>query len=216
MSLGPDRFAALARRLGASADAAPLAVDLLRRWTDPARTYHSLSHLDDCLSQLDTAPDQGAHCDLVEAALWFHDAVYDPRAGDNEDRSADLAGEWLTKLGVPGPRVERVAALVRLTRHRERPDHADGRVVCDIDLSILGRPAPEFDAYDREIRAEYQWVPDWHYRRERAAVLRRFLRWEPLYLTSYFRERYEQPARANIRRAIAALEEPAEGDGGHI
>jgi predicted metal-dependent HD superfamily phosphohydrolase len=209
VSLGPDRFVALTRRLGAGADASPVAIDLLRRWAEPARRYHSLRHLDDCLSHLDAAPDQGADRDLVEAALWFHDAVYDPRAGDNENRSAGLAAEWLTKLGLPGTRAEAVAALVRLTRHRERPDHADGSLVCDIDLSILGRPAREFDAYDRDIRAEYQWVPDRDYRRERAAVLRRFLGWEPLYLTPYFRERYEQPARANLRRAIAALEQPA-------
>jgi predicted metal-dependent HD superfamily phosphohydrolase len=211
VSPGPDRFVALARRLGGSADAAPLATDLLRRWAEPGRTYHSLRHLDDCLSQLDAAPGEGADRDLVEAALWFHDAVYDPRAGDNENRSADLASEWLTELGVPKPRVEAVAALVRLTSHRERPDDSDGRLVCDIDLSILGRPAREFDAYDREIRAEYRWVPDRQYRRERAAVLRHFLGWEPLYLTTYFRKRYEQPARANLRRAIAALEKAAEG-----
>jgi predicted metal-dependent HD superfamily phosphohydrolase len=209
VSLGPARFVALTRRLGADGDATPEAIDLLRRWAEPARTYHSLRHLDDCLSQLDAAPDQGADRDLVEAALWFHDAVYDPRAGDNENRSADLAAECLTNLGVPGIRAEAAADLVRLTRHIERPDHADGRLVCDIDLSILGRPAREFDAYDREIRAEYQWVPDSHYRRERAAVFRRFLGWEPLYLTPYFRERYERPARANLRRAITALEEPA-------
>jgi predicted metal-dependent HD superfamily phosphohydrolase len=206
-----DRFVALARRLGASADSAPLADDLLRRWAEPARTYHSLHHLDDCLAQLDAAPAQGADRDLVEAALWFHDAVYDPRATDNEHRSAVLASEWLTRLGVPEARAEAVAALVRVTRHCEQPHDAEGRLVCDIDLSILGRPAHEFDAYDREIRAEYQWVPESHYRRERAAVLRQFLGREQVFLTPYFRDRYEESARANLGRAVAALEESAQG-----
>ncbi|HEU4954932.1 MAG TPA: hypothetical protein VFT28_10180, partial [Gemmatimonadales bacterium] len=132
--------------------------------------------------------------------------VYDPQAGDNEDRSAELARERLTKLGVTGTSADAVASLVLFTRHRAQPEDAEGRLVCDIDLSILGRPADEFDRYDREIRAEYQWVPEAHYRRERAAVLRGFLERETLYLTPYFRQRYEQPARANLRRAIAGLD----------
>ncbi len=206
MSPSPERFIALARRLGASTDPAPVAADLLRRWSEPARTYHSLRHLDDCLVQLDAAPAQHADRDLVESALWFHDAVYDPRAGDNEDRSADLAREELGKVGVTAATTDAVAALVLLTRHRARPEDAEGRLMCDIDLSILGRPADEFDRYDREIRTEYEWVPESHYRRQRAEVLRGFLERERLYLTPYFRERYEQPARANLRRAIARLD----------
>ena len=209
MSPSPERFIALARRLGASTDPAPVAADLLRRWGEPARAYHSLRHLDDCLVQLDTAPAQHADRDLVECAIWFHDAVYDPRAADNEDRSADLAREELGKVGVTAARTDAVAALVLLTRHRARPEDAEGRLVCDIDLSILGRPADEFDRYDGEIRTEYQWVPETHYRRERAVVLRGFLERERLYLTPYFRERYEQPARANLRRAIARLDAEA-------
>ena len=209
MSPSPERFIALARRLGASLDPAPVAADLLRRWAEPARTYHSLRHLDDCLAQLDAVPAQSADRDLVESALWFHDAVYDPRAGDNEGRSAELAREQLTRLGVAGGRADAVAALVLLTRHRAPPEDAEGRLVCDIDLSILGRPAYEFDRYDREIRAEYHWVPEVHYRRERAAVLREFLGREPLYLTPHFRERYQQPARTNLRRALAGLAEGA-------
>ena len=212
MSPSPERVIALARRLGATTDPAPVAADLLRRWSEPARTYHSLRHLDDCLVQLDAAPAQHTDRDLVESALWFHDAVYDPRAGDNEDRSADLAREELRKVGVTAARADAVAALVLLTRNRAWPEDAEGRLVCDIDLSILGRPADEFDRYDREIRTEYQWVPETHYRRERAVVLRGFLERERLYLTPYFRERYEQLARANLRRAIARLdEEPAPG-----
>ncbi|HKU63021.1 MAG TPA: hypothetical protein VJQ44_17600 [Gemmatimonadales bacterium] len=206
MTPSPDRFLALARRLGATADPTPLTTELLTWWAEPARAYHSLRHLDDCLTQLDIAPDVGADRDLVECALWFHDAVYDPRRDDNEPRSAELARERLSTLGIATSRGQGVARLVLLTRHRERPDDPDGRLLCDIDLSILGRPADEFDRYDREIRAEYQWVPEAVYCRERAAVLRGFLAWDPIYLTPYFRARFEQPARANLRGAISRLE----------
>jgi predicted metal-dependent HD superfamily phosphohydrolase len=211
VSPSPDRFTVLARRLGAGTDPAPLAVDLLHRWAEPARTYHSLRHLDDCLAQLDAAPADPTNRDLVEAALWFHDAVYDPRQGDNEGRSAEMAREGLTNLGVAAASCEAIARLVLLTRYGEQPTDREGRLVCDIDLSILGRAAAEFDRYDREIRAEYGWVPETNYRRERAAVLRGFLAREPLYLTPHFRARYEQPARMNLSRAISRLEADPKG-----
>jgi predicted metal-dependent HD superfamily phosphohydrolase len=211
VSPSPDRFILLARRLGAVTDPAPLAEDLLRRWAEPARVYHSLRHLDDCLAQLDAAPAEAADRDLVETALWFHDAVYDPRQGDNEGRSAELAREHLADLGVAAGRADAVARLVLLTRHRERPADPEGRLVCDIDLSILGRPAAEFDRYDREIREEYRWVPEAHYRRERVAVLRSFLAREPLYLTPHFQGRYERFARSNLARVINRIEADTRG-----
>jgi predicted metal-dependent HD superfamily phosphohydrolase len=207
VSATAERFAALCRRLGGSAAAAPVAADLLRRWAEPGRTYHGLEHLHDCLARLDGAPADGADRDLVEAALWFHDAVYDSRSTENETRSAELARRSLAALGVREATAGTVAELVLLTRHREPPGTAEGRLLCDIDIAILGQPSDEFDGYEQAIRLEYDWVPDAAYRRERAAVLRALLAREPLYATPHFRERYELPARANLRRALARLDE---------
>lgn len=205
MSAIAERFAALCRRLGARGDAGPVAADLLRRWDEPGRAYHGLGHLRHCLARLDDAPADGTDRDLVEAALWFHDAVYDPRSADNEARSGELARRALTVLEVADETAGRIADLVLLTRHGEPPAGAEGRLLCDIDLSILGESADEFDHYDQAIRREYARVPDPIYRRERAAVLRGLLEREPLYTTPHFRERYEHSARANLRRALARL-----------
>jgi predicted metal-dependent HD superfamily phosphohydrolase len=207
VSATAERFAVLCRRLGARGDASQAAADLLRRWAEPDRAYHNLDHLRHCLARLDdvTVVGAGADPDLVEAALWFHDAVYDARSADNEARSAELAREALAMLGVPDETARRVAALVLLTRHREPPTEPEGRLLCDIDLSILGESADDFERYDQAIRREYAWVPDPIYRRERAAVLRGLLERQPLYATPHLRERYEQPARANLQRALARL-----------
>ena len=200
------RFESLLARLGATGAVRPAANALLSAWADPARSYHGLSHLRDCLAQLDDFPERAKYRDLVEAALWFHDAVYDPRAADNEKRSAEQARRVLASLGVPGDTGDDVARLVLLTRHGEPPNDAAARLVCDIDLSILGRSPADFDAYDRSIRAEYSWVPDPVYRNERRRVLNAFLGRTPLYQTEHFRRRFEVAARENIRRAVEQLE----------
>jgi predicted metal-dependent HD superfamily phosphohydrolase len=199
-----QRFGRLARRLGARTDPAELAAALVAAWAEPGRAYHGIAHLADCLARLDEAPDEGHH-DTVEAALWFHDAVYDSRASDNEARSAGWAREGLTGIGVPSPVAEEVARLVLVTRHEAPATDPAAALVSDVDLSILGRAPETYDEFERRIREEFAWVPEPAFRMERARVLARFLRREPLYLTPAFRERYERKARANLDRTVARL-----------
>lgn len=199
------RFSALARRAGATQDPAPLRDALLAAWSEPARHYHDVRHLEDCLSQLDELEVNPSTRDLLELALWFHDAVYDPRATDNEERSARWATEALAAAGIPAAAVNEVARLVRLTREHGTAWDEAGRLICDIDLSILGRPVEVFDAYERRVRSEYRWVSEEVFRDGRTRILEGFLRRAPLFQTDAFRRRFEASARANLRRALAAL-----------
>jgi predicted metal-dependent HD superfamily phosphohydrolase len=201
-----ERYGSLVRRLGASADPAPAAEALLAAWAEPERTYHGTAHLIDCLDRLDEMVDASADRDPIEAALWYHDAIYDARATDNEERSAAWARRALRELGIASQVTDEIARLVLLTRHAAPPADAAGRIVCDIDLSILGRPPAEFDRYEGAIRAEYAWVPETAFREARRRILRTFLAREPLYGTEPFRRRYEESARANLRRALARLD----------
>jgi predicted metal-dependent HD superfamily phosphohydrolase len=200
-----SRFSALVRRLGGREDGSAAAEALLAAWNDAARCYHGAAHLVDCLAQLDGVPDPVPERDLVEAALWYHDAVYDSRAPDNEARSAAWAGEALRAIGVPPAATAEVARLVTLTTHAVAPADQAGRLVCDVDLSILGRPPDEYDDYARRIRAEYAWVPEPAYRAGRREVLGRLLGRDPLYGTDCFRARYEAPARRNLERELRRL-----------
>jgi predicted metal-dependent HD superfamily phosphohydrolase len=199
------RFGDLLRRLGAAVDTRPLADAVLEAWSEPDRRYHGLDHLRDCLAELDGAPADGADRDRVEAALWFHDAIYDPRAGDNEARSAEWARRALAELGSPPAVADDVARLVGLTDHTDPTPDPSGRLLCDIDLAILGREPEAFDAYDRHIREEYAWVPESDFRAARAGVLAGLLSRVPLYQTEHFRRRYETAARTNLSRALERL-----------
>ncbi len=200
-----ERFAGLWRRLGAAADGGPVFEDLLRAYREPHRRYHGLDHLRDCLEQLDTAPATGAARDLAEIALWFHDAVYVPGATDNEARSAAWAARALTQAGAPEARAREAARLIHLTDHARPAEDPVGALVCDVDLSVLGRAPPEFAEYERRIRAEYHEVAEPLYRMGRASILARFLAREPLYRSDHFRARYEGAARRNLRRSLERL-----------
>lgn len=149
--------------------------DLVARYAEPHRAYHTLDHVADCLHWLDEVRPLLARPDEAEWAIWFHDAVYDPQRADNEERSAALAAEALTALAVDAAVGARVADLIRLTSHTTDALTADGAVVCDIDLAILGAPPQRFEQYDAAIRQEYAWVPEAIFRRERKRVLAGFL-----------------------------------------
>jgi predicted metal-dependent HD superfamily phosphohydrolase len=191
--------------MGAEDDGGRIADELLRAYGEPHRQYHGLEHLRDCLEQLDAAPASEADRDLAETALWFHDAVYVPGGTDNEVRSADWAGGALRQAGVPEDRSREVARLIRLTDHAGPATDPVAALVCDVDLSILGRGPAEFAEYERRIREEYRQVPESVYRMGRSAVLSRLLARDPLYRSPYFRSRYESAARGNLIQALERL-----------
>jgi predicted metal-dependent HD superfamily phosphohydrolase len=178
---------------------------LLARWAEPHRAYHTAAHLADCLALLDEVRDAAARPAELEIALWYHDAVYDPAAGDNEAASAALAVADLAAAGAAPALQARVAGLVRQTDHRAGPSDPDAALLLDVDLAVLGAPADRYDAYARRIREEYRAVPEPVFRRERAAVLRRFLERPVLYASPVLRARLEGRARANLARELAAL-----------
>jgi predicted metal-dependent HD superfamily phosphohydrolase len=205
VALDQKRWMGLWSRLGAQGSGLSIFAHLAAAYTEPGRAYHTAEHIDDCLSQLDLSRDLARRPDEVEAALWFHDAVYLPGGPDNEDRSARLAQTALLACAVPLEVSRRVGELVLATRHLTIPRDSDAQLVCDIDLSILGREPEVFDEFERRIREEYAWVPEPIYRSSRSEVLTGFLRRRSIYQTENFRERYEQPARANLERILAEL-----------
>ena len=139
-------------------------------------------------------------------ALWFHDAVCDPRRDDNEVRSAELAVAAVARLGLGARLGGLVYELVLDTRHAAEPETPDGRIVADVDLAVLGRPPEAFDAYERAVREEYGWVPEAEFRRARAGVLRGFLARPAVYRTPLMAAKYEAAARANLARSLGQLE----------
>ncbi|MBK8092898.1 MAG: hypothetical protein IPK32_13165 [Verrucomicrobiaceae bacterium] len=189
------------QRLPGLRDAAAVHARLMEAWQEPQRAYHALQHLAECLGWLDRVQEevQMPNRDAVELALWFHDAVYDPRAADNEERSAEMACECLDAT-----LANEVRRMILVTR-THRAECEDELWMVDIDLAILGAERSRFDEFERQIRAEYAWVPEALYREKRAEILRGFLERGKLFQTAFFRERLEDRARENLRRLIESL-----------
>ena len=192
--------------IGASGDGEALRQRLTDAWREPQRRYHTLQHIAECLSHLEPVRTLAAAPAEVELGLWFHDAVYDVRGHDNEEKSAAWATQELLAVGVAAAAAERVHALVMATRHAALPETADEALLVDIDLAILGAPEERFVQYEEQVRAEYAWVEDSVFRSRRIDVLTAFLARPTIYATAHFRTLLEAAARTTLARSIARLE----------
>jgi predicted metal-dependent HD superfamily phosphohydrolase len=196
----------LGRRVGARDDVAGAGANLLGRWAEPHRAYHDLAHLAEVLERVDLLAAEADQADAVRLAAWFHDAVYDPTAADNEERSADLAATTLRRLRVDEPLVDEVARLVRLTAtHGVADDDRDGAVLCDADLAVLASDELRYSSYVEGVRREYAHVDDGAFAVGRAQVLSTLLDRPVLFRTSHGRSVWEQRARANVTAELAQL-----------
>ncbi len=174
------------------------------------RHYHGIRHIEALLGLLDEYRPQFADPEAIEAAIWFHDAIYDSRRKDNETLSAALAAEKLHGH-VDAPRFARIVRMIEATATHEVPDFDDATakndaaLLLDMDLSILGAPAKTFDAYEDAVRREYGWVSDPDWRTGRGSVLRNFLARPRIFHTDILAARFEDQARANMERSLAKL-----------
>ncbi|MFE2040810.1 hypothetical protein ACFXAZ_07725 [Streptomyces sp. NPDC059477] len=188
-------------------DPLPYADDLLARWREPQRRYHTATHLTAVLDHVDgPLAGHAADLDVVRLAVWFHDAVYRPEREENEERSARLAERALAEAGLAPGKVAEVARLVRLTvSHAPGDDDPDGQVLCDADLAILAAPPSAYAAYTAAIREEYAFVPPDDFRAGRTVVLVQLLSLPALFHTPYGREHWERTARYNMAAELEML-----------
>jgi predicted metal-dependent HD superfamily phosphohydrolase len=191
---------------------ARVGADLLVRWSEPARRYHTTRHLVEMFWALEELEDAGEiddrQCAVARLAAWFHDAIYDPEAGpgSNEADSAVLARNTLQQLGIGDEYMGIINRLIRLTaRHDADAEEPLEAAFQDADMWILSAPQERFDGYCSQVREEFAHAPDAAYRQGRAAVLEPFLHRDTIYRTSHALQAWERPARINLGRELARL-----------
>ena len=193
------------------ADRYPELVALLKAaYREPHRAYHTWDHIAALLVDYVRLADRFACPEAVETALYWHDAIYQPRAKDNEAESAAwMIREMMGKADTDCLR--HAEAIILATATHRIPDGADAALsrdcalFLDMDLAILGAPEAAFDAYDEAIREEFKEIPDQFYLTGRKTIMEGFLRRERLYLTDDFHASHDAPARANLTRLIERL-----------
>ena len=218
MNTTRQRFIELCQRLGAK-DNQTIRITinsiydkLVAAYTEPDRYYHSLNHISDGLGELDNIRHLAKNVAALEMAWWWHDVIYDTTSNINEEASAAVANNTLKMLGFSDNSLSHIELrmhimqLILATKHNHIPEPEDSRLIIDIDLVSLATPPEIFDQNTANIRKEYSWVSDDSFRIGRAEFFSKLLTSRPsIYLTDYFRNKYEAQARENLKRITATL-----------
>lgn len=183
---------------------------LVAAYSASGRHYHTLRHVQILLDAVQAEAATLHDSTVVQLAVWFHDAVYDPLRDDNETRSAELASEFLAKTTLSESRQQQVAFLIERTKDHTQTqpdDDTDLQLFLDADLGILGAAEIDYWQYARQIRQEYRLVPDFLYRKGRSKVLERLLNTPVLYRTAAYRTRLDGAARHNLQAELQAWQQ---------
>ncbi len=198
-----ERFVKLFERIGSKGDPKKEFNRLKKLYSRPKRFYHTLEgHINDCLGEFDLVKSQIFDKNEVEFAIWYHDAIYDSKSNNNEEKSAEIAYNVCISCGLSSKFSQNVKDLILITKHTNSPKNINQKYIIDIDLSSLGKSLEEFNLNYENIRKEYSWVPEKQFKEGRIKILSGFLKRQNIYFTSSFRERYELNAQKNLKDSI--------------
>ncbi|XP_023223308.1 uncharacterized protein LOC111624632 [Centruroides sculpturatus] len=186
------------------------------KYTEDCRKYHNITHIHKMFQHFDSYQQFISSPKAVAYAIFFHDLEYDPKAGDNEEKSAERFKQFSKEATISenSDLIAEVTELILLTKTHITEEHKssdifgkeDKHFFLDFDVSILGSENKEYDIYAENIRQEYSFLPVTTYNSLRAKVLKSFLQIPNIFSTQQFREMYEDQAKRNIQREIKLLE----------
>jgi predicted metal-dependent HD superfamily phosphohydrolase len=87
---------------------------LVTQYAQPWRAYHNVSHVERMFRIWQGVAQTVAVIDPIGMALaiWFHDAVYDPKRHDNEEQSAEEAEHQFARLGIDEARIGSIRRMI--------------------------------------------------------------------------------------------------------
>jgi predicted metal-dependent HD superfamily phosphohydrolase len=225
--LEPDRIDALAARikerywLPGEASYQPGAwAELDARYGEAHRAYHTWRHIDEIFERLASLSNVAKRRDIIIAATFWHDAVYDLRDEDGARRadrdnvraSADLFRRYTALSAGEASAVEDLIMGTADHLHA-RPDierypgyYNDFDLFLDLDLGSLASPWDQFETNLHKLRFENAMTAEADFYREQIAMLTRFREQDALlFRCKETRQRWSRDAAANLGRCIEEL-----------
>ncbi len=105
--------------------------------------YHNLHHTREVVDLVqDLAENSGVESDELEfllIAAWFHDIGYPETIPLHEERSAEMAEEFLRKKDYPQEKIDAVKKLILSTKVPQNPENDLEKIMCDADIAYIGK-----------------------------------------------------------------------------
>jgi predicted metal-dependent HD superfamily phosphohydrolase len=189
----------LSRSVTITAKEISMFTDLARRYSEPHRVYHVLTHP---ASMIEFGLKKFELTDEQILAIWYHDVIYTPGSPTNEAESADYFAEKFKDNKEIN--CEDVRQIILDTKSHI-PSIKSSELVIDLDLMGLGS---DFSVYVRAavtIRKEFAAFSDPEWRIGRMKFLENMGTKKQIFYTEYFIENFEMKARFNMLAELQYL-----------
>lgn len=177
-------------------------------YTQPHRTYHNINHINECLVELENIPSELLKVreyhyhdhTLIETAIWYHDAVYNPYSKRNEIESAALLPPipFSNKMSLPELVRDIILATAKHIITQDKLSFA-AQVMLDIDLAGFGQETQICLQNGENVRKEYYKTPELDFQKGRLNFIQTISKRESLYYTDYFKEKYHVQSQKNLK-----------------
>ena len=128
------------------------------------RHYHTLTHLEELFAHADAFKSHLRDPCAVDLAIFFHDVVYNPRAGGgkNEDDSAVVFSNFAQEVDLEPATLAKVFRWIVQTKHHrcDESDDDDCKFFMDFDMAVLGWERAAYARYAQDVRKEFIHVPE--------------------------------------------------------
>lgn len=178
--------------------------DLAQRYEEPHRWYHNKCHIVSVIDRINELSEawQWRERGIALIAALYHDAVYVPGWGSNEEMSAQMAFNHLSAMNADAVVTRRVMDAIRATKNHDPGEDVAAKLLVDADLYELG--TAKYDYNSRRIRKEFGDIEDSHWIEGRKNFLHTFLLRDRIY---HLGEQWdlEAAARLNMENELVRL-----------
>lgn len=144
--------------------------DVVNRYDEAHRFYHTFEHLQDVVSYLEK---NNSLSDELFLAAVYHDAIYDPKSNTNEEDSANLFKADAAKASLAANKIASVVQLILDTKHHTASNEFSKQLIA-ADLNIFNESNERLLQYEKQIFKEYQFVDYKTYKENRIKVLEKY------------------------------------------
>jgi len=175
--------------------------EIEKNYSSKFRFYHNLKHIEVMLMELEKVESEVKDLDSLIFSIYYHDIIYKATRSDNEEKSALLFQNRLSKFFD----VKKSILQIEATKEHKYSKDEDTNILLDLDLIILGKSKDEYRKYIKNIRKEYKVYPDFIFKKGRKKVLIHMLSQKSIFKTNFFKLKYEKEARENLKTELKEL-----------
>lgn len=130
----------------------------LKNHADARLTYHNVAHTRYVVSATIQIANHFQLNDedffAVCTAAWFHDTGYEIEADGHENKSIEIATEFLAAHKLKESILDKITRCIKATKMPQNPDGILEQILCDADLFHLG--TDEFAGSSKKLRKEME------------------------------------------------------------